>query len=139
MKARDSSIAAALGAALILASALLLSSCASAPKEIPAGIPAQTLVQRAQEASDKYDYEVAIAYYTALKERFGGDPAYLCAADYEIAVIARKQGRLGEARAQLEALLASFSQPGAEALPQRYRILAAKVLEKIDEEQKLKK
>jgi outer membrane protein assembly factor BamD (BamD/ComL family) len=127
MNARRTCLAALAAAALAAA----LGSCATAPKEIPSDLSAQTLVQRAQEASDAYNYKAAVAYYRALKERFGDDPVYLCAADYEIAFIAYKQGRYGEAKAGLEALLASYTASGAETLPPRYRILAEKVLEKI--------
>lgn len=135
MKARRTFLAAIAAAAL----AATLGSCATAPKEIPADLSAQTLVQRAQEASDAYNYKAAIAYYRALKERFGDEPAYLCAADYEIAFIAYKEGRYAEAKAGLEALLASYKASGAEALPPRYRILAEKVLEKIASETAAKK
>ena len=117
--------------AIAAALAAALASCASAPKEIPEGLSAQVLVQRAQEASDVYNYDAALAYYGALKERYGSDPAYDCAADYEIAFIAYKQKRYDEAEAGMTALLERYAQPGAEALIPRYRILAAKVLEGI--------
>jgi len=118
-------------AIIVAAFAAALASCASAPREIPEGLSAQNLVQRAQEASDAYKYDVALAYYGALKERYGSDPAIDCAADYEIAFIANKQGRVDECEAGMTALLERYAQPGGEALPPRYRILAAKVLESI--------
>jgi len=131
MKARIAFLAAACAA--------ILGSCASAPAEIPADLSAQVLVQRAQEASDKYDYDTAVAYYGALKERYGSDPAQLCTADYEIAFIAYKQDRFAEARAGLEALIARYGQEGAAALPQHYKILAEKVLKEIEAKAKAKK
>ena len=88
-------------------------------------------MQRAQEASDKYDYETALAYYRALGERFGDDPAYLVGSEYEIAFIAFKQGRVAEAKAGFEAILARYSAKDAAAYPVRYRILAAKLLDEI--------
>jgi len=129
MEARRTCLAALAAAALAAA----LASCASTPKEISPDLSAATLVQRAQEASDAYDYKTAIAYYRALKERYGSDPALLCAADYEIAFIAYKEGRYDEAKAGLEALLETYKGPEAASLPPRYKILAAKVLEKIAE------
>jgi len=134
MKAPRSPFAAAAGAALIALGLCLLASCASAPVEVPADLPARILVQRAQEASDRYDYDTATAYYRALGERFGSDPTHRCTAEYEIAFIDYKQGRIAEARTGLEALLARYAEPGAESLPPHYRILALKVLEKIDAE-----
>mgnify|MGYP001204031843 CR=1 FL=1 len=124
-------------AAIALAAAL--SSCASAPKEIPADLSAQTLIQRAQEASDAYNYKAAVAYYQALRDRYGSDPAYLCAADYEIAFIAYKEARYAEARTGLTALIERYNAADGESLPPRYRILADKVLAKIDELEKAKK
>lgn len=116
---------------LAVLAAAALGACATAPKEIPEDLSAQVLVQRAQEASDAYDYKGALAYYRALKERYGSDPAYDCAADYEMALIAHKQGRDDEAEAALTALLERYAQARGEVLPERYRILAGKVLENI--------
>jgi len=126
-------------AILAAAYAASLLSCASKPASIPDDMSAPSIVQRAQEASDDYDYKVALAYYQALKERYGSDPAYLCAAEYEMSFIAYKQGRIVEAKAGFQELLARYSQPGAEALPQRYRILAVKVLDNIEAQEKGKK
>jgi outer membrane protein assembly factor BamD (BamD/ComL family) len=123
---------------IVLAAAFgaVLASCASAPKEIPEGMSAQILVQRAQESSDAYNYDAALAYYKALKERYGADSAYDCAADYEMAFIAYKQGRVDEAKAGLSALLERYAQPGGDALPPQYRILAARVLENMEAQKK---
>ncbi|HOX33855.1 MAG TPA: hypothetical protein PLB91_16095 [Spirochaetales bacterium] len=119
-------------AILAAACAAILCSCASAPAEIPADAPARILVQRAQEAMDKYDYDEAVRYYVALKERYGEDPAYLCTADYEIAFIAYKQDRFAEAKLGLEELLARYAAPGGASLPPHFKILAEKVLEQIE-------
>ena len=116
-----------------------LASCASKPKAIPEDLSAQVLVQRAQEASDRYDYDVALSYYAALRDRFGSDPAYLCAAEYETAFIAYKQGHISAAKAGLEALLARYQAAEGANLPQHYRILATKVLENIAAQENPKK
>lgn len=118
--------------------AIVASSCASAPPAIPEEASAPTLVQRAQEAFDANKYDVALVYYQALKDRYGSDPTSLCAADYEIAHIAFKQGRFDDAKAGFEALLAMYAEAGSEALPPRYRILASKLLEEINAKQKTK-
>jgi outer membrane protein assembly factor BamD (BamD/ComL family) len=118
-------------AALALAGALSLASCASAPKDVPRDLSAEELVQRAQEASDAYDYSTAVAFYQALAERFGADPGLKAAADYEIAFIAYKQGRTAEARVGLEELLSRYASPEGKTLPPRYQILAQNVLKSI--------
>jgi outer membrane protein assembly factor BamD (BamD/ComL family) len=130
MKARFI-IAAAVAASLFLA-------CAGVPKTIPEDLSARELVQRAQEATDAYHYDAAIAYYKALDERFGADPLYKTTAEYEIAFIAFKQGRYAEAKEGFEALLAKYAGPDGASLPPRYAILSKKVLESIADKTKSK-
>lgn len=124
-------LAAAMAASLFVA-------CSSVPKSIPEDLSARELVQRAQEATDAYHYDAAVAYYKALDERFGADPLYKTTADYEIGFIAFKQGRYAEAKEGLEALLARYSGPDGATLPPRYAILSKKVLESIADKTKSK-
>jgi outer membrane protein assembly factor BamD (BamD/ComL family) len=125
-----------IAAAAIAAS--LFVACAGAPKSIPDTLSARELVQRAQESSDAYNYDAAVAYYKALGERFGSDPLYQTTAEYEIAFIAYKKGRYAEAKAGFENLLAKYSGPNGDSLPQRYAILSKKVLESIANKTKSK-
>jgi outer membrane protein assembly factor BamD (BamD/ComL family) len=125
-------VAAAIAASLFVA-------CAGVPKSIPNELSARELVQRAQEASDVYHYDAAVAYYQALLERFGADPLYKTTADYEIAFIAYKQKHYAKAKEELESLLALYAGPEAASLPPRYAILSKKVLESIAEKTKSKK
>jgi outer membrane protein assembly factor BamD (BamD/ComL family) len=125
-------------ASAALAAALLVA-CAGAPKVIPQELGARELVQRAQESTDAYNYDAAIAYYQALDERFGSDPLYKTTADYEIAFIAYKQGRLAAAKEGLEALLARYAGPEGATLPPRYAVLSKKVLESIAQKTPAKK
>jgi outer membrane protein assembly factor BamD (BamD/ComL family) len=124
------------GAALVAA---LVLACAGAPKVIPADLSARELVQKAQEATDAYNYSAAIAYYQALGDRFGTDPLFKATADYEIAFIAYKQGHYAEAKAQFEALLARYDGPDGASLPQRFAILSKKVLGSIADKTKGRK
>lgn len=119
--------------AMAALAALLAAACAGAPKEIPAELSARELVQRAQEASDQYNYEAATAYYQALKERYGSDPSIGCAADYEISFILFKQKRYAEAKAGFESVVALYAGEGGAALPERYYILSRKLLDRIAE------
>jgi outer membrane protein assembly factor BamD (BamD/ComL family) len=93
-------------------------------------------VQLAQEATDAYHYDAAVAYYKALGERFGTEPLYRTTADYEIAFIAYKQGRYAEAKEGFDALLAKYAGPDGSSLPPRYAVLTKKVLETIAEKTK---
>jgi outer membrane protein assembly factor BamD (BamD/ComL family) len=119
--------------------ASLCVACAGAPKVIPQDVSANELVQRAQESTDAYNYDAAIAYYKALDERFGSDPLYKTTAEYEMAFIAYKQGKYAEAKEAFEALLARYSGPDGATLPPRYSVLTKKVLESIAEKTKSKK
>ena len=119
--------------------ASLFVACAGVPKVIPQDLTAREIVQRAQEATDAYNYHAAIAYYEALGERFGSDPLYKTTADYEIAFIAFKQDRYAAAKEGFEALLALYAGPEGSTLPPRYAVLAKKVLESMAERTKTKK
>jgi outer membrane protein assembly factor BamD (BamD/ComL family) len=113
--------------------AALAVSCAGAPKEIPSELTARELGQRAQEASDQYNYKAATAYYEALLDRFGSDPSIACAAEYELSLIDFKEKKYGEARSGFETLLKRYEGEDAKSLPPRYSVLAKKMLERIAE------
>ncbi len=106
--------------------------CATAPKEISPDLTVRELVQRAQDAADKYNDAAAIAYYKAAMDRYGSDPAVRCLGEYEIGFIYYKQARYAEAKALFITLISRYSGPDAQSLPPRYLILANKVLPKID-------
>jgi outer membrane protein assembly factor BamD (BamD/ComL family) len=117
-------------AAAALAAALVFG-CATAPKEIPTGLSVSELVQKAQDATDVYNYAAAIAYYQAALDRYGSDPAVTCMADYEIAFIYYKQEKYAESEKLFKTLLALYEGPAGATLPVRYKILADKVLPKV--------
>jgi len=119
-----------LGLVLAFVPALLIGGCASGPLVIPAGLDASTIVQRAQEASDAARYDDAIAYYRALMERYD-DPAILVTGEYEIAFIEYRLGHSAEARKLLESLLERYKAAPVGSLPERYKVLAEKILAKM--------
>jgi outer membrane protein assembly factor BamD (BamD/ComL family) len=121
---------------MAVVAASLFVACAGVPKTISADLSARELVQLAQEATDAYHYDAAVAYYKALGERFGTEPLYRTTADYEIAFIAYKQGRYAEAKEGFDALLAKYAGPDGSSLPPRYAVLTKKVLETIAEKTK---
>jgi outer membrane protein assembly factor BamD (BamD/ComL family) len=119
--------------------AALVVACAGAPKVIAPDLSPRELIQKAQEATDTYNYKAAIAYYSALSERFGSDPLYKTTADYEIAFIAYKEGHYAEAKDGFEALIARYEGPDGASLPPRYLILSKKVLGTIADKTKSKR
>jgi outer membrane protein assembly factor BamD (BamD/ComL family) len=113
-----------------------LVSCASAPVVIPEDATPMELIQRAQDASDKNQYDVAIQYYQAILDRYSNNIEMVCTAEYEIAFIKYKQKKYAEAKAGFTALLKRYEAVDAEFLPAQYKILSEKVLAKIELEKK---
>jgi outer membrane protein assembly factor BamD (BamD/ComL family) len=124
---------------LILLAALFIFSCASSGINIPDDLTPAELIQRAQEASDKNRYNTALQYYQALYDRNATNIDLICAAEYEIAFIHYKQKKYDDARAEFNALLERYNTPNEANLPQQFKLLANKVLERIDEKEKPRK
>ena len=116
-----------------LLAAIVLSACATGRVLIPDDLSPAELIQRAQEASDKNRYNTALQYYQALQERNPTNIDLVCAAEYEIAFIHYKQKKYALAKDEFGALLERYDSPDAEYLPQKYKLLANKVLERIHE------
>ncbi|GAB6390628.1 MAG: putative lipoprotein [Treponematales bacterium] len=114
-----------------LAAVLFVCSCASVPVVISEGLTSEELIQWGQEAVNRSRYGQALEYYNAVIERFPMDLEVICAAEYEIAFIYYKQGKYEEARRKFNSLLVRYEVADAEILPQQYRILANKVLERM--------
>ena len=113
--------------------AVLCFACATSNVVVPEGLKPMELIQRAQEASDRNRYGLALQYYEALLERNSHDSFYVCTAEYEIAFIHYKQKKYPLARTRLNALLERYAVPDASNLPPQFKLLAEKVLERIDE------
>ncbi|AEJ19036.1 hypothetical protein [Gracilinema caldarium] len=119
---------------IIIAGSFL--SCTSTPVVIPEDLTPMELVQRAQDATDKNQYEVAIQYYQAILDRYSDNIEMICTAEYEIAFIKYKQKKYAEAKAGFSALLKRYEAVDAEFLPTQYKILSEKVLAKMELERK---
>ncbi|MCL1815274.1 MAG: tetratricopeptide repeat protein [Treponema sp.] len=111
-------------------------SCTTAPADIPEDTPPTKIIQRAQEAMDTNKYPLAVEYYQILQERYGDIGEYYCTAEYEISFIRYKQKRYAEARRGFENLLALYSEERGQYLPPRFKVLAEKVLLRIDEKER---
>jgi outer membrane protein assembly factor BamD (BamD/ComL family) len=115
---------------------LLVSACLNGPQEISAGLSPAELIQRAQEASDKNRYPLALRYYETILERYAFNIDLVCTAEYEIAFIHYKQKKYETAKKKFNDLLARYNTPDEELLPQQFKKLARIVLEQIAEKEK---
>ena len=112
---------------------LTVGSCATGPVQVPEDTSPTKIIQRAQEATDLNKYKIAVQYYEILLERYGDINEYYCIGEYEIAFIRYKQRRYVEARSGFENLLSLYNSEGGDTLPPQFKILALKVLAKMDE------
>jgi outer membrane protein assembly factor BamD (BamD/ComL family) len=115
---------------------LFISACAAGPVNISDDLSPAELIQRAQEASDKNRYNLALQYYQALLDRNPTNIDLICAAEYEIAFIHYKQKKYDAAKEEFNALLLRYNTPDEELLPQEYKKLSNIVLERIAEKEK---
>ena len=118
--------------------AILFSACASTVT-IGEDLSPAELIQRANEAMDRNRYKIAIQYYEALRDRNQSNIDLNITAEYHIAFIHYKQGKLEQARDELNAVLEYYNSPDAELLPQHFKRLSQIVLQTIDDKEKRKK
>ena len=119
-------------AAALIAAALLLSSCASGPVQIPSGLSAVEMFQRAQDASDQGNYALAIRYYSLVGNDYPDDVNHVTWASYEIAFLYHKMGKDQVALGRINDLLAAYSKD-ADKLPPAPRVLAVKLKSRLEQ------
>lgn len=113
---------------------LFLGSCSSTPPVIPEGLTPMQFFQRAQEESDNYRWDNALLYYKTFLERYPNDLPNVLAARYEIAFILYKKEQYAESKKLFEELLETYKKfENPLSVPQWPRVLAEKVLRKIQE------
>jgi len=115
--------------------AILFSACASTVT-IGEDLSPAELIQRANEAMDRNRYKIAIQYYEALRDRNQSNIDLNITAEYHIAFIHYKQGKLEQARDELNAVLEYYNSSDAELLPQHFKRLSQIVLQTIEEKEK---
>jgi len=126
-------------ATLPVFAALLFFACATDQLNIPQNLSPSELIQRAQEASDRNRYNNALQYYQALLDRNPSNIDLVCTAEYEIAFIHYKQKKYAQSREEFDALLKRYEAFDGDYLPPQFKLLAVKVLERIDEKEKTRK
>ncbi|MFW6337713.1 MAG: hypothetical protein ACOC25_02205 [Alkalispirochaetaceae bacterium] len=120
-----------LGAALLLL--LLLSACQTELPEIPEDLSQAEFFQRAQDAADDNEWEVALHYYETFIERYPDDEANIAAAEYEIAFIHYKMEEYRTSRELFEELLLKYEEDEDDTLPPWVEILSEKILNTVNE------
>ena len=125
--------------AVLCMTVLALLGCATGLVFIPEDLTPAELIQRAQEASDKNRYKIALQYYQALYDRNYNNIDLVCTAEYEIAFIHYKKKKYIQAKTEFNALLDRYNASDDENLPQQFKLLANKVLERIEEKEKPRK
>ena len=113
---------------------VILSACVTTV-DISEDLSPAELIQRAQEATDRNRYKIAMQYYKALHERNRNNIDLIITAEYEIAHIHYKQKDYRQAREGFNALLGYYNTPDEELLPQQFKRLSQIVLERIDEKE----
>jgi outer membrane protein assembly factor BamD (BamD/ComL family) len=108
------------------AAALLLWGCATTPSVIPDNLSITEIFQRAQDASDKSDYSLAVTYYSLTAKNYPDDAAHIAWASYEIAFLYHKMGKNDTALSLVNDLLDRYAKAG-DTLPAAPRVLAEKL------------
>ncbi|MDR0551979.1 MAG: tetratricopeptide repeat protein [Spirochaetaceae bacterium] len=116
---------------ILLIACLAVCGCNSTPN-VSQTASVMEIIQKAQEATDRDRYGLAIHYYSLLLDRFPYDRNAVCTAQYEIAFIHYKQKKYAVSKAEFEELLRRYNERDSELLPPEYKILSEKGLKKIN-------
>jgi outer membrane protein assembly factor BamD (BamD/ComL family) len=117
-----------------LTAVFLFSACATTVNISEDMSPAE-LIQRAQEASDRNRYNIALQYYEALRDRNNNNIDLIITAEYEIAFIHYKQKKYEQAREEFNAVIEYYNTYDEAVLPQQFKRLSQIVLKSIDEKE----
>lgn len=130
-------VAAPVRAALILAGAAALASCVTERPERAADLTPAEYFQRAQEATARQAYDLALRWYAAFRERFADNPAgehtaRLLWAEYETAFLYHKMDDDATALRLLRELVRRYELPAAAGYPPGPNVLAQRVIRELD-------
>lgn len=114
---------------LIAAAGLVLAACQTVPKSIPTTLTPAEYFQDAQQAATTHNnYNAALFYYNTFIKRFPKDKSRIAEANYEIAFLYYKKGKLQESKGLFQKLVDQYKQPGANALPRWPLVLSNKLI-----------
>ena len=118
--------------ALAVCAAFLLAGCKTQPVVIPDNLSAAETFQRAQDASDRGDYNLAIRYYSVFKEKHPDNLDRDAWASYEIAFAWHMLGNNEKAVASCDELLKQYDNDTG-TMPPAPRVLAQKLRDRLSE------
>jgi tetratricopeptide (TPR) repeat protein len=121
---------------LTAATALVIVSCASQEAVFTPGMTPEDFFQRAQDASDRGNFPLALKYYYKFKETFPDNLEKNVWASYEIAFLQHKMGNDATALQLLDEVIALYSQDRGSVLPKAVKALAENVKQRILNSQK---
>lgn len=121
-------------AQIILAAALLALAACTTNTVISDDASAKELIQRGQEAYEKSRNKEALAYFTAVVDRYGSDPALYIEARYEIAHLYMKRKNYEAAAPVLQEIIKLYANYPIGTFPASYQKLAQLELAKIPED-----
>lgn len=122
--------------ALLLLLIMSVFACRTEMPQIPEDISQEELIQRAQEAFDSDDNELALYYYQTVIDRYGDDILSRATAEYEIAHIYFLEKRYKEAEELFKKILSYYDGEDANKLPDWIKVLSVKQLKEAAEKQK---
>jgi outer membrane protein assembly factor BamD (BamD/ComL family) len=115
----------------------LLFSCKTVDTHFAPGTPTEIYFQRAQQASDLYDYQTSLKIYEELLARTDIDLSTRVQAQYEVAFLNYKMGNYAVARTDFQSIIFVYDDPKRTVeLPIWVRILSKKVMAEIPEPKK---
>lgn len=121
-------------AQIFLAAALFALAACTTNTVIPDDASAKELIQRGQEAYEKSRNKEALAYFTAVVDRYGSDPALYIEARYEIAHLYMKRKNYENAAPVLQEIIELYANYPVGTFPASYQKLAQLELAKIPED-----
>ncbi len=111
---------------------LSLSSCTTVNAHIAPNSPTEIYFQRAQQASDLYDYSTSLKIYKELLDRKDLDMATRVSAMYEVAFLHFKMGDKIVAKQLFQKILDLYNDPTQSNLPLWVQILSKKIMKEIN-------
>lgn len=117
---------------------LILSGCHTVPKNIPADLSADELINLAQASYDKGNTRAAQVYYETILIRYGDQMDKVVEAEYEIAHMKVKQKKWQQAIPDLQRVVSYYETDTTGTLPPAFRKLAELDMAKVPERELIK-